>query len=456
MKTLKTLTISILLVLSAFSCKDKDEVADYLATNRWIKDTMEEVYLWEKRIPSGLRADENTDPFDFFQAFVYEKEDHWSYLSDDYYETENLYNGIVTTAGYEFSLSFIGNSNNICGIVEYVLPNTPAAELDIRRGDIFTHIDGQALNLDNYLKLLFQGGTYSVSFALLDDNEQLVLKETKTLTEIEDYSENPVFLDSIYHIGGKVIAYLVYNGFVDEYDKTDVERVFTKFKSAGVTDLIMDLRYNLGGDVSSEENLANIIAPTSALDEIFSKEVWNDLYNAYFKEKYGDDYLNTRIKAHPCNINLSGKLIGLTSSMTASASEGLLNGLAPLTDFVQIGDTTHGKYTAMVVLPDNERNPQWAIVPIVMKTTNKNDVSVKGGMAPHVLLANNPLDGYPLGDIRETLLARAIAEITGIVPLKTRMTVRPTFTGEEIGRYKHGGKLKPLPRMVSSLPMLLE
>jgi len=104
---------------------------------------------------------------------------------------------------------------------------------------------------------------------------------TKNLTVLE-YAENPVFLDSVYTIDGKKIGYFVYNffapdrgqtGYEDEYDN-QVDAIFAKFKAAGVKHLILDLRYNGGGDSRSTINLAsNIVTGLSTTKVFFKKRI---------------------------------------------------------------------------------------------------------------------------------------------------------------------------------------
>jgi len=442
-------TILMLLLVSLISCKDDEnikinkypdiEISDSIIdVNYFIKKTMEEVYLWETYIPNNLDYRKYTDPKIFFEKFVYE-DDYWSWVSDDYYATEDLYSGVTTTSGCEYSLSLISDGYSVIGIVEYVLPGSPAEEVGIQRGDIFTKIDGTSLNYDNYYELLTQGGTYTMTLATISDNT-LYEDTTVSITEAENFQENPIIVDTVFSIGGKKIGYLMYSSYLAEYID-EVDAVFARFKAEGVTDLVVDLRYNSGGSVAAEEAMANLIVPSSAIGEIFQKSVYNDLYNAYFTQNYGSAYLNTYFEASANSIDLSGQLIGLTGDYTASASEGLLNGLEPFTEMTLIGDTTYGKYTAMWVLPDDDEDPQWAIIPVVSKTTNANDVSVKGGMAPDILLADNPLDGYQLGDVNETFLAKAIEQITGDASTRSAR-VQPAFIGKSLGRFKDGKKVE--------------
>lgn len=440
MKKVNIIFVSIILLLAC-------EKEAYIERNEWVEETMETYYLWEQYLPDNIDASSTTDTYTFFESLRYE-EDFWSWISDDYYETSNMLSGITTTAGQEFSLYYLDQSENykIKGIIEYVMKGSPAEKAGINRGDIFTRINGTQLTIDNYQDLLFTYTSYTIGFDSIKENQLSPSKEV-SITEIENFQENPIYLDTIYHINGFKIGYMVYNSFLDEYNEAK-SAVFEKFKAAGISDLILDLRYNNGGSAAAEEHLANLIAPQSAEGEIFAKDHWNRMMSVYLQREYGDDYFNTYIQRTPANIDLQGKLIGITSNSTASASEGLLNGLGPLVDLCLVGDTTHGKYTGMIVIPDDEDDPQWAIVPIVVKMTNKEGVSVKGGMAPKVLLDDNPLDGYALGDIRETMLSKAIEEITGVAVSRTSKLHHTTLS-KAIKRFKGGKELEPIPMMVN-------
>ena len=431
------LAISLLL-----SCKHIDhEYIEIHERNMWIKETMETFYLWIDQIPENLDPYSSIDSKAYFEKYRYE-DDPWSWISDDYFKTINKYNGISSTSGMQYSLGIVADKYSIVGVVGYVLPGTPAAEANIKRGDIFSHVNGISLNMDNYYGLLTAGGTYTLSFVKMKD-QILELDRVVSITEIENYEENPIFIDTVFEVENRKIGYLMYNSFLIDFED-EVADVFNEFKLDGITDLILDLRYNSGGSADAEKHLADLIAPESALGEIYSNTIYNDIQNERMRNRLGPNYCYSRIRANDANINLTGNLIGITSPQTASASEELLNGLDPFVNLTIVGDTTHGKYTSMIVLPDNKKNPKWAIIPIVAMMTNKNNVSVKGGIAPDISLDDNPLDGYPLGDIREAMLSKAIEQITGIPTLKSAR-IKHDFIQKPFTVFKGSEEVRALP-----------
>ena len=166
----------------------------------------------------------------------------------------------------------------------------------------------------------------------------------------------------------------MYNSFIEKFN-SDLDESFLSYKSEGIEDIIIALRYNSGGDVPAEKHFANLIAPKDTEGEVFSIDHWNNLLTDYLTEKYGQKYFYSYIENVSANIDLKGKLIALTTNTTASASKGLLNGLNPLLNLTTIGNnTTHKKYTGMIVIPDDD-NPEWALIPVVVKTTNKVSLS---------------------------------------------------------------------------------
>ena len=178
----------------------------------------------------------------------------------------------------------------------------------------------------------------------------------------------------------------------------------------GVKELVLDLRYNSGGSVSSAHKLVNMIVPASENGKPFI----NERYNSVLSEL--DATLKYNIEEET-NLNLQ-RLYVLTTERTASASEMVIYGLAPYMEVIQIGATTHGKYYASVTWTDNNLEPekrrhQWAIQPIIIKSENvDNSIDYSKGLAPDYELRDNNYNS-DLGDEDEYFLAAAISLIKG-------------------------------------------
>ena len=100
-----------------------------------------------------------------------------------------------------YNLSYItSGSDDLLGFVRYVLPGTSAEEQGIKRGDIFTKINGTQLTINNYQALL-ASPTVSVTLASLEGNVITETGVTKTLTNVE-YSSNPVFIKRTLDVNG--------------------------------------------------------------------------------------------------------------------------------------------------------------------------------------------------------------------------------------------------------------
>ena len=95
--------------------------------------------------------------------------------------------------------------------------------------------------------------------------------------------EDPVLCDSIYEFGGKKVGYLAYSSF-DLHSIEKLVETAREFKAAGVEELVLDLRYNGGGYVITENVLASLFAPQEAVDQklVFEQEDYND----YLTEEY--------------------------------------------------------------------------------------------------------------------------------------------------------------------------
>lgn len=452
------LTILFLFSVSFISCnRDDDEgpnpnnevIELSNKINGFIFTGLYNYYLWKKEVPKltdsywsfSTQAEfENAynsfisgtnDHELFFNDLLYKKDevDKFSMIVDDYEVLENTLDGITLSMGYNFILYKYSNSNNIFGVVLYVLKNSPACAKGLKRGDLFTSVDGELLNVDNYQDLLTKE-TYTLTLADISNGSIVPNNQRISMTAIQ-IAENPVFLDSIYSVSNKKIGYLIYNGFYSDYD-IELNNVFKNFKDNNINELILDLRYNPGGSVQSSTYLASMIYGPKT-DEIYLKKVYNEGFQEYLTSEYGADYLLVKFTDRILNedstfttinsLNLS-KVYIITTNLSASASEAVVNGLRPHMTVKTIGTTTYGKYVGSITLKDYDENGvlnskhRWAMQPIVSKISNSADVSdYYNGLVPDIKIEETITNLSVLGNIYEPLLKTAINTING-TPVK--------------------------------------
>ncbi len=433
----RLLTGLILLVfVFASSCSQDDDPSPSLFNeanahvNDWILENMEFWYLWQDELPAS--PNKNELPDEFFQSLL-SSEDRFSWIQEDYKDLLNSLQGISQEAGYEYVLYKEDGSNNVIAQILYVKPGSPAENAGLERGHIITHVNGQKPTTSNYQEVFksLANANYSITYKpLLLEEEKFDTEKTATLSTVV-YSEDPNYLNKVIEIEGKKIGYYVYNFFssgtdqdAEKYD-LEMDNVFAGFKADGITDLVLDLRFNSGGSESSATNLASLIAPDANDSKIFFKKEYNDKVESEIlaDPNAGPSFLQRTLIAKSENVGnqLPNKIYILTGSRTASASELIINGLKPYMDVFLIGDVTYGKNVGSISIYDEE-DPKntWGMQPIVLKVYNSLDQSEYSlGFPPNIENKDNGLFIHPLGDIHEELLSKAIEQITG-VPISGR------------------------------------
>jgi carboxyl-terminal processing protease len=448
MKTSFKIILLAFLALFVFqSCEDMDDVAapPTLEINDFIWKGLNLYYLWKDSVPNlskdrfASQKELNaflsgySKPETLFESLLYKPEslypkkgeavDRFSWIVSDYLELEGLLQGSSKNNGVDFGLRYKSvSSTEIFGFVRYILPNSDASTKDIKRGDIFYAVNGTKLTASNYQTLLYNTESYTLNLANYDGGAITPNGKSVTLTKTE-LSENPILLNNVIVSGTHKIGYLMYNGFYPNYD-TRLNDAFATLKSQGVTDLVLDLRYNGGGSVQTATRLASMITGQFT-NQVFSKQQWNKDIQDYF-EKEDPDGLNNlftnTIEGTPINsLNLT-KIYILTTKSSASASELVINGLKPYIEVVQIGETTTGKNVGSITIYDSptfgkeNRNPnhRYAMQPIVLKIANAAGFGdYINGLTPTYDLKENIADLGVLGNSTEPLLSTAIGKITG-------------------------------------------
>lgn len=394
----------------------------------WIYDVMRQYYLWYEEMPD--MSDYQTffqDKEQFFKSLL-SKNDKYSYmeLTEGAVEEQTRSINQNSTYGFDFAL-YINpvtqsqSSTRRYARVLYVLPHSPASEAGLKRGDWISLVGGEELTSKNY-QLLFNGAattltTTTLNYERLDSLYWEQKTETLRLSAARKVEDNPFYVDSVYHISGRKIAYLMYNRFStgpedtgsEEQYGNEMKQIFARFKERQVTDFILDMRYNPGGYLSCAQQLASLICPQEALGkEVFCALRFNDKQTSR-----NEEYLFNQSLTGDANLNMS-RLYIITSNLTASASESIINGLNPIMskeNVVLVGTRTEGKNLASLTF----NSPYgFSLHPIVARVYNgRGESDYANGFAPtHEVDELQYVDAWrPLGDIKEIMLNTTLAVI---------------------------------------------
>ncbi len=415
MKKYLLLPITLFVLLTAINCSKDDSnppepVVEGITLNNEINNFvwkgMNNAYYWQSNVAnlSDTKNDDldtyytylngYSDPEALFETLLYDAgtTDRFSWYIKDYNEQNASFRGVSDSYGFDFGLSKLCSScNEVIGYVTYVVPNSPASDAGIKRGDIFYKFNDVVLDVNNYsvINAYYNDNSIDMDFATIVNGEITPNDVNASLT-IREVVENPVFYsDVITNDQGKKIGYLVYNGFKYTFHD-ELNTIFSNFKTQNIDELVLDLRYNGGGSVLTSAYLASMIHAGAADGDVFAKLTHNskntqensyypffDKANIYDKdgEYSGEENIN----------RVSGltRMFVITSRNTASASEMIINGLKPFISVITVGTTTYGKNVGSYTVYDspdfteNNANPNHTIAlqPITFKIFNKLDQS---------------------------------------------------------------------------------
>ena len=449
--------LNILLLLSIFGCEsdsiDEDSSSTInniinfegdLEISDFVWKSLNLYYYWQNEVPrlsDSIYGDiqnysefilKNKTPKLFFDSLIH-PDDDFSWIEENYSDLENSIQGVVASNGVEFGLLFAcDNCRQLIGYVKYIVPGSNASPKNIKRGDLFSGVNGIQLTIDNYNELLFNDKLdYSLNMVSINNGVFVNNGIEIFLSKEENLEINPILINQVLDIENTKIGYLVYNQFVAD-KSLQLNQIFGDFKNEEIDDLIIDLRYNGGGSVVNCIELASMITGQFS-KQVFVQELWNSKMKEALTIDNGEEYflnrfVSTLSNGEAINSLSLNRIYILTSSESASASELLINGLKPFIEVIHIGGRTVGKNVASITLYDyvntfdadigvqqiKNPNHKYALQPIVFKIANKDGFSdYSDGLEPNYNLKESILDFGILGDIEEPLLSFAISIITG-------------------------------------------
>ncbi|WP_041229957.1 S41 family peptidase [Denitrovibrio acetiphilus] len=364
------------------SCSETDQI-------KFVNDVMHDIYLWSREIKQPDYTKYNSQ--NQLLADLRYGLDDWSYIvskeiSDAHYAGDNV--------GLGLNLQYDLEHNN--AVITYIYKDSPADIAGLRRGYKITSVNGytiQDMTDNNSFDAAFgpnQQG-YSVNLEYLDNTGTAgIVNVTK-----DSYYANAVNAYNIFTntTNGKKIGYISYLSFTANYI-SDLSEALTAFKTENISELIIDLRYNSGGLINGAKYIADNISGGSWTGNIFITFLHNSKYSSWNQ---------TALFSSPLAHVDIDKVIFLTTSATASASELLINGLKPYIDTHLVGSTTHGKPVGMYSFEYCGN----VIAPISFQLLNSRaEGGYFNGLEPDCTAVDDT--EHQLGDAEESMIAAAI------------------------------------------------
>ncbi len=325
--------------------------------NNWLRSWSNDLYLWYDEITDADPAAHTTpDYFDLMKTFATtpsgSPKDNFHFTQDTAEYQQLVQSGVQAQYGADWDL--LSASPPREALFVYVQAGTPAAAAGVERGDRILQIDGEDFINGNNVPVLNDGlfpddgDTHEFVISSFDGTNE----RTVTMTA-EEITIAPVPLTDTFPTPQGPVGYLYLVSYLGTTEEALID-AFNAFDAAGVTELVLDVRYNNGGLLDIANQLAFMIAgPAAAQGRVFDELIFNDKHlstnpvtgAALAPKNFITTTQGFSVPAGNAlpSLNLS-RVYLLVGPGTASANESIINGLLGIDfDVILVGDRTTGK-----------------------------------------------------------------------------------------------------------------
>lgn len=335
------------------------------ARQDWAAAQLKEWYLFPETLPASLDPTPYATVSDYIDALTATaraqgRDRFFTYLTS--IAEENAFNQSGTTAGFGFRISF--DSANRLFVMES-FEGAPALAAGIDRGTEIIAIGTSASTLQNVSTLLASGGSQAVNDAIGPGTPGLVrvfrIRDTAGTRDVSvtkaNYDLQPVsprYGAQVIVDRGRKVGYVNLRTFILSADD-QLKAAFAQFSSQGITDVIVDLRYNGGGLLSVAEYFGDLLGKNRKTSDVFDTL-------AFRPEKASNNSTHT-FSPQPESI-APRRIAFIGTTGTASASELMLNGMLPYlhANEALIGTNTYGKPVGQIAVDNAPCDDRFRII----------------------------------------------------------------------------------------------
>lgn len=383
----------------------------------WAAAQLNEWYLFPDTLPTSPNPAAYSTVEDYIDALTATaraqgKDRYFTYLTS--IAAEDAYYSSGSSAGFGFRL-VLDTSNRL--FVSETFENTPALSAGVDRGAQILAIGTDTAHLQDVSALYASGGVDALNTALGDStagqSRAFRVSDSSgtrvvTITKA-DYDLSPVssrYGAKIINDGGRQVGYVNLRTFISTADD-QLRSAFAQFRAAGVTEVVIDLRYNGGGLVSTAELFGDLLGRNRGPSDVFTYTTFRASKSSY----NSTDYFSAQTQSiAPTKIAFIG------SHGTASASELVINGMFPYlgTNAALVGTNTYGKPVGQIAIDRTECDDRLRVIAFAKENANHQGAYYSGlaSVAPVTCQAADDLS-HPLGDAGEASVRSALNFIEG-------------------------------------------
>ena len=318
------------------------------ARQNFARDVLNEWYLFPDLLDLSVNQAAHSTVQSYLDALVaparaQNKDKGFTFVTSIQEENELINSG--SSAGFGIRLGY-DTVNNRVFILE-AFENAPAFPQGFDRGVEIIQLGTSAATLESIATIMASEGPQGVvnrlgasdpgvqrTFVIRQQNgtesQVTVAKADFSLDAVSDRYGAQVIND-----GGKLVGYINLRTFIVQSAADDLRAAFSNFRQQGVTEIILDFRYNGGGLVSIAELMGDLMGRND-VGQVFSRTV--------LRPSKSDRNETEFIQSEPGSIDPS-KVAVIGRGGTASASELVTNSLLPYlgNDIALVGTNTSGK-----------------------------------------------------------------------------------------------------------------